>query len=312
MKSPNKIILGLVLTTLLLFGPQSSRAAVGLIISPAVITNDFSGKIALTITGLTNSQQVQIKRYFDINGNGVIDAGQDFVIQSFKVTDGQLPLVAGVRNLNVPGDDDGLTNGQIETLLDYPGPSGPVSAFTGHFIFKVEDQNGAALAAQVFSIAQKVQPQGVSGRITSAATSLPVTNAPIALINPNGSGSIVTLTDTNGYFSFYAPTGSYTVVAVVSANYVSDENAGFVTVPANQFITNRLALASGGYTISGTLTDASNGKAIGAIFINGENPRTICSTARSPTPTATMLFRPPPAGGRSRWTRQVWRKKVMC
>src|SRR5436190_12153702 len=121
MKFPSKFSFGLTVAAMWWCGLYSANAVVSLTISPANITNDYSGKVTLTITGLTNNQPVQVRRYYDLNGNGVIDAGQDILVQGFKVTDGELLQIGGVRNLNVPGDDDGATNGQIHIVLDYPG-----------------------------------------------------------------------------------------------------------------------------------------------------------------------------------------------
>ena len=258
---------------------SAAHGAVSLTISPPSITNDYSGKIQLAITGLAPGQPVQVKRFYDVNGDGLIQAGTDFVLQSFKVTDGQQLQIGGVRNLNVPGDDDGLTNGQIITRLAYPGVGGPVSAMTGHFIFKLEDASGTTLATQVYSVVQKVQAQGVRGRLTSAATSLALTNSPLALIDPSGAARAVAgRTDTNGDYTFYAPAGSYSLVSL-NSGYVADEVAGSVTVTAGQFVTNNLALLSGTQSISGTLTDAVTGKPGGAVFISGESTNHLfCST----------------------------------
>ena len=99
----------------------SAQAAVGLTVSPANITNDYVGKVTLTMTGLSAGQTVLVERFSDVNGNGVVDAATDRVARSFTVTDGQLPIIGGVRNLNVPGDDDGVVNGQIRVDLDSPG-----------------------------------------------------------------------------------------------------------------------------------------------------------------------------------------------
>src|SRR5438067_6554326 len=100
---------------------SSARATVGLTVSPASITNDYAGKVTLTITGLSAGKTVRVERFSDINSNGVVDAATDSVFRSFTVTDGQLPIIGGVRNLNVPGDDDGATNGAIRVDLDSPG-----------------------------------------------------------------------------------------------------------------------------------------------------------------------------------------------
>src|SRR2546422_9788675 len=90
------------------------RAAVGVTISPAIITNDFQGKISITVTGLTSGKTIRIEKFGDLNTNGVINAPENkFLWRSFLVTDGQLPLLAGCTNLNVVGDMDGATNSQL-------------------------------------------------------------------------------------------------------------------------------------------------------------------------------------------------------
>ncbi|MGH7972803.1 MAG: hypothetical protein ACREIC_29155, partial [Limisphaerales bacterium] len=86
--------------TAILFGVSAARAAVGLAISPATVTNDFAGKITLNITGLTTGQAVDVLIYADLNGNGVVDSGEP-IVQAFAVTDGQAQTIGGVRNLNV-------------------------------------------------------------------------------------------------------------------------------------------------------------------------------------------------------------------
>src|SRR6185503_14408227 len=92
-------------------GPRSD-AAVGLGVSPSTISNTYSGPINLQITGLTNGETVLIERFLDVNGNSIVDAG-DPLVQSFPVSDGKVTAFGGVRDGNVPGDEDGATNGQI-------------------------------------------------------------------------------------------------------------------------------------------------------------------------------------------------------
>src|SRR5438552_6136187 len=98
----------------------SAQAVPSLSISPPVITNDYVGKIVLTITGLSSGQQVLVQRYADVNANGLIDP-QEWLVQSFPVTDGVRPMIGGVRNINVPGDEDGAVNSQIRVELNLPG-----------------------------------------------------------------------------------------------------------------------------------------------------------------------------------------------
>src|SRR5437879_4153203 len=73
-------------------------------ITPSSLTNDFRGTLALNITGLATGASVAVEQYMDANGNGVIEPAQDALVRAFTVRDGGVPLIGGVRNLNVPGD----------------------------------------------------------------------------------------------------------------------------------------------------------------------------------------------------------------
>src|SRR5260370_24860458 len=127
---------GILTGSLVFAAPLSWAAAIGLTVSPGAITNDYIGKITLSITSLTAGKTVTVDWFSDLNTNGTIDGG-DLLMKSFALADGQAPLVAGVRNLNVPGDDDGLTNGQIQAVLYFPSASG--SAPLGKSLFRVSD-----------------------------------------------------------------------------------------------------------------------------------------------------------------------------
>jgi hypothetical protein len=51
-----------------------------------------------------------------LNSNSAVDTGEPLV-QSFLVTDGQVASFGGVRNPNIPGDDDGASDGKITTNI---------------------------------------------------------------------------------------------------------------------------------------------------------------------------------------------------
>src|SRR2546429_6798998 len=111
-----------------------ARAAVGLAVSPSSISNTYSGAVTLQISGLTNGETVLIERFLDANGNGTNDVGE-LLVQSFKVTDGVVTAFGGVRDANVPGDDDGATNA-IQTSVNFS--SGPeFSRAAGQQLFRV-------------------------------------------------------------------------------------------------------------------------------------------------------------------------------
>src|SRR5436189_6403665 len=73
-------------------------SAAGLTVSPSTVTNDFNGKIILTISGLpAPGRTVIVERYADFDNDGVIDASEP-ISESFRVTDGQVPTIGGGRN----------------------------------------------------------------------------------------------------------------------------------------------------------------------------------------------------------------------
>src|SRR5580765_3570132 len=108
-------------------------------VAPSSITNDFLGTIVLSITGLTVGETVVVEQYMDANGNGLIDTGWESMVRSFTVTDGRVLSIGGVRNVNVPGDEDGSTNGQIRVDLVYPGANETLSRIAANYLFRVYD-----------------------------------------------------------------------------------------------------------------------------------------------------------------------------
>jgi len=252
------------LSAVLLFANTLVHASVGLSITPSTITNDYIGTISLTVTVLTSGQTITVEAYADVNTNGIIDSA-DLGIRSFQVTDGKVPLVAGLRNLNVPGDDDGATNGQIQATLYVPSVAAGILS-TGKALFRVFDPSGGFTPiTQAVTVVQRILPQGVTGRLTAApAGLLPLTNVTALLFNGNvASGVSSTLTDTNGNYSFYCLPGSYGVgfVNIASNKFISDGSRVF-TVSCGQFTTNNLIVTNGTQYIAGRVTDSATGKGI--------------------------------------------------
>src|SRR6185295_14363151 len=96
---------------------QTLPAAVSFTVTPAAISNQYAGMITLTIGGLTNGETVSIDKFLDANTNGVIDGG-DLLAQRFQLTDGQMSLIGGKTNINVPGDSNPAAS-NITTLLNF-------------------------------------------------------------------------------------------------------------------------------------------------------------------------------------------------
>jgi hypothetical protein len=261
----------------------AAQGAVGLTVSPASITNDYVGKVSLTITGLSVGKTIRVERYSDINGNGVVDATMDNVFHTFTVTDGRLPIIGGVRNLNVPGDDDGVTNGTIRVDLDSPGIDNVFGSAAGSFIYRVSDPaNGFAAVTKPFTVAQKVYSQGVRGRITAASGGAALPGTFVILLTGNGHAVGGGFADANGHYSLNTLPGSYVVIPLHSG-YIADQTLASATVVTNQFTTNNQALATGPFTISGRLTDATNGAPIAGVFMLGQSTNNLFSAGATDT-----------------------------
>lgn len=245
-------------------------AAVGFSISPATVTNDFHGFISLTITGLTSGATVRIEKFGDINPNGVIDPGE-FLMQSFAVTDGQRPFIGGVRNLNVPGDEDGVANGQILVQLPYPGLNDVLDRISMTYLLRLSDP-GAAFTpiTNALTIVQKIYPQGVTGKVRGAGTGLPLSQAVVVMFNDATGGGTGTVTDGNGDFTLYSEAGNYGVLAL-RPGFVTDQSSAFINVGSNSFATKNITNAVADRAISGRLSDAALGTGLPGLFVEAES-----------------------------------------
>ncbi len=107
--------------------------------------------------------------------------------------------------------------------------------------------------------------QGVRGRITAGGA--PLSNAVVALIRPKTPETLIGATDASGNYAFYTDPAVYGVAGALKSGFVSDATSGFVTVAANQFVTNNFAMVSAGFTLSGKVSDLSSGIGISGITV---------------------------------------------
>lgn len=249
----------------------ASVSAITVAISPASVPSDFTGKISITITGLTTGKTVLLERFLDVNANGAVELPQDALTLSASVTDGIVPLLGGVRNANVPGDDDGATNGAIRIDLPFPNVDGPLGSVAGRSTFRITDpQSSFTPALASLLVTQKTQPQGVVGRLTSAASGAPLISAVVLLGLSDGSPFATTLSDGNGNYTFPTVVGSFTI-SVLKNGFVSDPLNGAVTVPANQFVTKNLALAAAAFAVTGRVTDSASSAGLAGVFVEADS-----------------------------------------
>lgn len=262
---PRIFVPGLALCALT--GPVLAQTT--LTVSPAVITNDYQGPITLTISNVSPGQKVQIQRYADLNGNGVVDA-QDWMVQSFPVRDGAVAMIGGVRNINVPGDEDGVTNGQIRAVLNYPGPNMVLDHIAGQYLFRVVDPQGVfAPATASFTVLAKSYPQGFSGTLYSAGNGQPLANAVVVLVPQQGNNGLGAFTDEAGNFSLSFVPGNYALLGLQNG-FVADASGG-VSLASNVFSVVNLTNAVASQWLSGSVSDSGSSKGLPGIFVQAQS-----------------------------------------
>jgi hypothetical protein len=114
---------------------------------------------------------------------------------------------------------------------------------------------------------EKFYPQGITGRLTSAGTGLPLTNAVVGLQSLVGTTLTFKQSDTNGNYSFYCVPGQYEMLGLNDKGAVYSESP-IVSVACGQTTTNNLIITNGAFFIAGRVTDAATGLGIPAMSVD--------------------------------------------
>jgi hypothetical protein len=240
--------------------------AVGLVVTPASVSADYSGTITLNITGVVSGQTVVVEQFLDPDGDGLVGP-EDKLLLRFTVTDGQRSLIGGQRNINVPGDEDLSEDGNIQTVLNFKALP-EANRFSAHFIYRVSPVSGGFTPVSiVFPVTQPSLPQGVTGQVTSGGS--PVAGAFVFLLPASGPGIVVaTIADSNGNFTLNTAPGTYQLLALKSGQVFDFSTAPAVTINATVVTVRNLSmLPATGPTISGQLTDAVSHAGIAAVQV---------------------------------------------
>ena len=250
---------------------QPTEAGVALTLTPAAISNTYSGVVTLQVTGLTNAgQTVVVQKYLDANGDGIIDAG-DWLIQQFTLTDGQPGMVlGGVTNFNVPGDMDtiaGQITAQLLVSTDFS------QQIAGNYLFKLSSPSG--LSTNSFAVTNFPYAQKFTGTVMSNGVAEPYagvllfraaggsdTGNPVGGAVANGSGS----------YTIPAPPGRYELVAFKN-NFVANASAaGSLVLVNGATLTTNLSLIPATTSISGRVVDAANaGLGLPGLLVAAQN-----------------------------------------
>ena len=254
------------------------RADVVFTVTPAAVSNTYTGAITLQVSGLTNNEEVVVQKFLDLNKNGVVDAG-DWLAQQFNLTDGQAGMVlGGVTNFNVPGDTD-TTPGQITAKLIFLNGDF-MQNIAGQYLFTLSSPVGHfAPITNSFTVTNVPYPQSFTGSVVSNGAGTTVPNAVVLLFPPprpghNGLGGnplAGVVADNSGSYTIPAPVGTYTPVAFKSSFLANLAASPVLTLGAGATITTNLALTNATTSISGAVVDAGNsGLGLPGILVAGQ------------------------------------------
>ena len=225
-------------------------AEVSFSVTPAAVSDQYTGPIMFQISGLTNGETVRIGKYFDANTNGVID-GQDFHVLGMKVTDGRATVIGGVTNINMPGDWD-PNSGLIQFQLSYP-TSGIEQRFLGTYAYVLLSSGGRfAPMTNSFTVTNSAYGQSLSGAVQCEGTNVPYAGV-MLFAGAGGDSTPVagTVANASGNYSLRVAPGTYQVWAFRS-NYVADmTTAPEVTLGVGETQSAELSLLPATCSISG-------------------------------------------------------------
>jgi hypothetical protein len=245
------------------FAKNPASAAVNFTLSQPAMSNLFTGSIDLQVTGLTNGEPVLLQKFLDANGNGSVDGGE-LLLAEFKLVEGQVSRIAGVRNRNVPGDEDETADGVINETFDFSDPT-DFRHHVGAYLFRVSSPTANfSPIIRPFSVTNSTIGQAVTGTVTG------VPHALVIMLKANGNGGepfVGGFTDAAGAFNISCPPGSYQAIAA-KPGMVTDFGAGpSVTVNAGVNANVTLSIATANQTFTGTLTNAVTGGVLAGVQV---------------------------------------------
>ncbi|MEW6160800.1 MAG: carboxypeptidase-like regulatory domain-containing protein, partial [Verrucomicrobiota bacterium] len=249
---------------------QPLLAAPAFEVNPTSISADFQGNVLFQVSGIPQGQSVRLEKFADTNGNGTVDPEDPLMAALPLITDGQLPRIGGVRNLNLPGDEDALSNGEIRFSLQIPGLEPVTDRIIGRFLYRLSAANGEFTPmTRAVEVTPSSLPQRVSGKVTSAVNGAPLANALVVLVRPDQPPEVSVFTDANGNYSLPAPAGVYSLLAI-RAGFVANFSTSQIELKPNTTLTKDVALAAANFTVTGKIIQEQNRQGLPAILISAE------------------------------------------
>jgi len=243
-------------------------AAVALSVSPAVTSNTYPGVVMLTVTGLTNFQQVKVQTYLDLNSNGVVDPSEP-LLDVFNLKESGATTVGGITNLNIPYDSNPATDTITATLSFAP----PLENLTGQRIYRVMGNPASAFTpvTAVMTVTNAVLGQTVSGVVYSNGVAPLPYAVVVALTATNQNYVAGTVSDANGNYQLALSPGSYFLMPAFPGFYADQSQLPLVNLTSGLSVTNDLVLTNGTVSITGSVYDAGNSNLLGGVFLQAQS-----------------------------------------
>ncbi len=230
--------------------------AVTFSVTPAAISNQYTGFITLQMTGLNTGETIQIDKYVDANSNGIIDAS-DMLAQSFQLTDGQVAMIGGVTNGAVPGDLN-TTAGAITAQLNFGEIS--VDHLVGQYLFRLSSPvSRFAPITNSFNVTNTPFAQAFSGSVKNSNTNVPFSIIVLLMSTPGGDHNFAggVIANSSGNYNIPMPPGTY-LLSATKSNFVGNASFPFLTLSNGISVSTNLFMSNATETISGKLVDSTN------------------------------------------------------
>ncbi|MDD2274001.1 MAG: CARDB domain-containing protein [Desulfuromonadaceae bacterium] len=233
------------------------NAGLSLVVTPSSLAADKIGELHLQINNIpTQGGEVLVEQLVDANSNGIVDAG-DYVIRSFNVNDGTLPAISGV-----PGDDDGLINGQASvTMVSYL--VNDIYHAPASYLFRATQ--GTSSAGIPFTVTAIGQSQSVSGIVTDGTNPLP--GALVRLADSFGRHNAFAVADNAGHYTLNIANPGIYLVTPMAYGYASPAPTAVSLAYGQILVGQNLTLVTGDFHLSGLVIDDATGAGIPGVWV---------------------------------------------
>lgn len=244
--------------------PPAMRAS----LSRNSIDSDEATEVVLSIVNLASSAEALVEEFIDVNGNGLIDAGEP-LIRTFTLQDERYS-----DDLNVQGDEALLNmqaaEGTVMTTLNYLFVHDLYHA-PGRHLFRISDGVVEQLLSLDIDLASQQQ---VSSGFVLDDQGRPVTGSIIRGLDNWGRTFGYACSDVNGAYTFgLSGPGEYRLVPFLAGHVYDKILNPPITVASGEAVNQNLILTAVTNRAMGLIRDPAQARPISGVLVKAENER---------------------------------------